>query len=100
MLFIATNHEQNGLGHRDISQYHFTISVCNYLVSFTLRSQLSCIFFPTALEGREEYYASNRKIFTVSHKSRSTVCDKPFKKQEPNTRNAFDFNIQYSSCVN
>lgn len=44
MLFIASNHEQNGLGPYNISQYHFIISVCNYLVSFTLRSQLSYIF--------------------------------------------------------
>lgn len=40
------------------------------------------------------------KNSTGSHGSRIIVCDKPFKRQAPNTLSVLDFNIQYSSCVN
>lgn len=65
MLFIASNYEQNGLGPCNISQYHFIISVCNYLVSFTLRSQLSYIFFPAVLEWRENNLPATQRSLLV-----------------------------------
>lgn len=65
MLFIASNYEQNGLGPCNISHYHFIVSVCNYLVSFTLRSQLSYIFFPTVLGGRENNKPATERSLLV-----------------------------------
>lgn len=65
MLFIASNYEQNGLGPCNISQYHFIISVYNYLVSFILRSQLSYIFFPTVLEGKENNLPAMQRSLLV-----------------------------------
>lgn len=69
MLFIASTHEHKGLGPCTISQDLFILSVCNYLVSFTLRSQLSYIFSCSLRGEGKKQYASKRKFSAGSHRS-------------------------------